>query len=110
MSLGRTLSAAALALALGACQKPAPAPVAMDSSALQAAHRGVPMLDPEVRLVGSITMAIRRHPEFKDSMLPAYHLTPAQFDSMKAEIFADSAKRATYIRLTGDSIAPRARH
>ena len=86
-----------------ACHKPAAAPVAMDSAALAAAHRGVPMLDPEVRLVASITKAMYDHPQFKDSILPAYHLTQAQFDSMKAEVLADSAKRASFVRLTGDT-------
>ena len=109
MSIGRTLSAAALVLALGACQKPANAPVAMDSAAVAAAHRGVPMLDPEVRTVASITKALYMHPEIKDSILPAYHLTRAQFDSMKAEVLADSAKRAMYVRLTGDTAQARPR-
>lgn len=99
------------ALLLGvACRKPAAAPVAMDSAALAAAHRGVPMLDPEVRMVASITKALYDHPEFKDSILPAYHLTKAQFDSMKAEVLADSAKRASYVRLTGDTAQGHPRH
>ena len=104
MTLGRQLLPALLIVA-AACHKPAPAPVAMDSAALATAHRGVPMLDPEVRLVASIVMAMRDHPEFRDSILPAYHLTKAQFDSMKAEVTADSAKNAMFMKLTAPDTA-----
>lgn len=94
-----------LGLLLGAaCHRPA-APAATDSAAVSAAHRGIPTLDPEVRLVASITVAMRDHAEFKDSILPAYRLTQAQFDSMKAEIMADSAKRAGYEHLVGSVTA-----
>jgi len=99
-----------LVLFLGACRKPAVA-VATDSVAVSAAHRGIPTLDPEVRLVASITVAMRDHAEFRDSILPAYRLTQAQFDSMKAEVMADSAKRAGYEHLVGSATAsPPARH
>lgn len=104
MTLGRYLLPTLL-LAGIACHRPAAGPVAMDSAALAAAHRGVPMIDPEVRLVASITLAMRDHPQFKDSIFPAYRLTQTQFDSMKAEVFADSAKKASFDRLTGVAAA-----
>lgn len=89
-------------VAAGACGKPAATPAA-DSAAIASAHAAVPAMDPDVRLAAGLTLALRNHPEFADSMWSAYKLTPAQFDSLKRVIAADSAKNAAYQRL----IAPR---
>ncbi|HVX88072.1 MAG TPA: hypothetical protein VG940_04030 [Gemmatimonadales bacterium] len=91
-----------LLVAVAACGKPAATPAA-DSAAIASAHAAVPAMDPDVRLAAGLTLALRNHPEFADSMWSAYKLTPAQFDSLKKVIAADSAKNAAYQRL----IAPR---
>lgn len=91
-----------LVVGLAACSKPASTPAA-DSAAVAAAHAAVPAMDPDVRLAAGLTLALRNHPEFADSMWAAYKMTPAQFDSLKRVIAADPAKDSVYQRL----IAPR---
>ena len=93
----RVVPLATLLLA-GACAKEAPRP-AVDSAAMAAAHATVPAMDPDVRLAAGLTLALRNHPEYADSMWGAYKITPAQFDSLKRVIAADSAKNAAYQRL-----------
>ena len=85
-------------LSAGACAKRAPSPAA-DSAAIAAAHANAPAMDPDVRLAAGLTLALRNHPEFADSMWAAYKLTPAQFDSLKKVIAADPAKDSVYQRL-----------
>ena len=87
-----------LAAGLVACTKPAATPAA-DSAAVAAAHANAPAMDPDVRLAAGLTLALRNHPEFADSMWSAYKLTPAQFDSLKKVIAADPAKDSVYQRL-----------
>lgn len=87
-----------LVVGLAACSKPAPTPAA-DSAAIAAAHTNAPAMDPDVRLAAGLTLALRNHPEFADSMWAAYKLTPAQFDSLKKVIAADPAKDSVYQRL-----------
>ena len=105
MTIGRRLPLFAFLLVGGACSKPAAAPM-MDSAAVAAAHAAVPMMDPEVRLAAGMTLALRSHPEMKDSMFAAYRITPAGLDSIRARIAADTAKQAAYDRLVA---APPAR-
>ena len=110
MSLGRHALPLILLLIGGACQggRDQAAP-AVDSAAIAAAHQGVPAMDPDVRLAAGITLAIRAHPEMRDSMFAAYKITPAGLDSIKALIAADSAKNAAYTRLVeGHRPAPAA--
>lgn len=103
MSLSKqTLSLLLLGL-VGACAKPA-TPAAVDS-AITAAHASAPAMDPDVRLAAGLTLALRNHPEYADSMWAAYQLTPAQFDSLKKVIEADSTKNAAYQRLIAPSTA-----
>lgn len=102
MTTGRRTLAPLLLLLGVACTKPAQAPM-MDSAAVAAAHAAVPMMDPDVRLVAGITLALRAHPEMKDSMLSAYRITQKGLDSLRAKIAADTAKQAAYDR----AIAPR---
>jgi len=100
VSFTMTKSSLLLLLAgLAACAKPAPSPAA-DSAAIAAAHAAAPAMDPDVRLAAGLTLALRNHPEFADSMWAAYKLTPAQFDSLKQVIAADPAKDSVYQRLT----------
>ncbi|HTK55762.1 MAG TPA: hypothetical protein VL295_02980 [Gemmatimonadales bacterium] len=87
-----------VAAGLVACAKPAPTPAA-DSAAVAAAHANAPAMDADVRLAAGLTLALRNHPEFADSMWAAYKLTPAQFDSLKKVIAADPAKDSVYQRL-----------
>ena len=87
-----------VAAGLVACTRPAPTPAA-DSAAIANAHTAVPAMDPDVRLAAGLTLALRNHPEFADSMWSAYKLTPAQFDSLKRVIAADPAKDSVYQRL-----------
>ena len=87
-----------IAAGLVACAKPAPTPAA-DSAAVAAAHANAPAMDADVRLAAGLTLALRNHPEFADSMWAAYKLTPAQFDSLKKVIAADPAKDSVYQRL-----------
>ena len=98
MTIGRRTLSVALLLVGVACTKPAQAPTT-DSAAVAAAHAAVPMMDPDVRLVAGITLALRAHPEMKDSMLSAYRITQAGLDSLRAKIAADTAKQAAYDRL-----------
>ena len=98
MTIGRFSPLFAFLLIGGACTKPAAAPTT-DSAAVAAAHAAVPMMDPDVRLVAGITLALRAHPEMKDSMLSAYRITVAGLDSLRARIAADTAKQAAYDRL-----------
>ena len=98
MSRSVPLVPMALFLLAGACAKPAPRPP-VDSAAMAAAHAGVPAMDPEVRLAAGLTLALRSHPEMADSMWAAYRITPAQFDSLKRKIAADSVKNAAYQQL-----------
>ena len=98
MTIGRRTLSVALLLVGVACTKPAQAPTT-DSAAVAAAHAAVPMMDPDVRLVAGITLALRAHPEMKDSMLSAYRITQAGLDSLRALIAADTAKQAAYDRL-----------
>jgi hypothetical protein len=102
MTIRSTAPLFVLLLIGAACTKPAPAP-AMDSAAIAAAHAGVPMMDPEVRLVAGITLALRAHPEMRDSMYSAYRMTPAGFDSIMARIALDPARKAAY----DQAVAPR---
>jgi hypothetical protein len=95
MTIGRFTLPATLLLLGVACTKPAQAPT-MDSAAVAAAHAAVPMMDPDVRLVAGITLALKAHPEMKDSMLSAYRITQAGLDSLRAKIAADTAKQASY--------------
>ncbi len=83
---------------LAACSKPASSPAA-DSAAIAQAHAAAPAMDPDVRLAAGLTLALRNHPEFADSMWAAYKLTSAQFDSLKKVIAADPAKDSVYQRL-----------
>ena len=94
----KTRSLLLVAAGLAACAKPAPAPAA-DSAAIAAAHANAPAMDADVRLAAGLTLALRNHPEFADSMWSAYKLTPAQFDSLKKVIAADPAKDSVYQRL-----------
>ena len=98
MIIGRRTLPVTLLLVGVACTKPAQAPM-MDSAAVAAAHAAAPMMDPDVRLVAGITLALRAHPEMKDSMLSAYRITQAGLDSLRAKIAADTAKQAAYDRL-----------
>lgn len=89
----------AILLLAGACKDAPTVGTVADSAAVAAAHAGIPAIDPDARLIASIEVAMRKHVEFKDSMLGAYRLTQAQFDSIKAIVVADSTKNATYLRL-----------
>ena len=109
MTIGRLSPLCAFLLIGGACTKPAPAPM-MDSAAVAAAHTGVAMMDPEVRLAAGMTLALRSHPEMKDSMLTAYRITQAGLDSLRARIAADTAKQAAYDRLVATSPARTTQH
>jgi hypothetical protein len=94
----KTRSLLLVAAGLVACAKPAPSPAA-DSAAVAQAHANAPAMDADVRLAAGLTLALRNHPEFADSMWAAYKLTPAQFDSLKKVIAADPAKDSVYQRL-----------
>jgi len=108
MTIGRFTLPALLLLVGAACTKPAPKPT-MDSAAVAAAHAAVPMMDPDVRLVAGITLALRAHPEMKDSMLSAYRITQKGLDSLRAKIAADTAKQAAYDRaIATHPVAPAA--
>jgi hypothetical protein len=111
MTIGRGAPLFFTLLLVGAaCTKPAQAPP-MDSAAVAAAHAGVPMMDPEVRLVAGITLALRAHPEMRDSMYSAYRMTPAGFDSIMARIALDPARKAAYDQAVAPrSTAPAATH
>ena len=109
MTIGRRILPAALLLLGVACTKPAQAPM-MDSAAVAAAHTGVPMMDSEVRLAAGMTLALRSHPEMKDSMFAAYRITQAGLDSIRARIAADTAKQAAYDRLVATPPARTTQH
>lgn len=109
MTIGRRILPAALLLLGVACTKPAAAPM-MDSTAMATTHTGVPMMDPEVRLAAGMTLALRAHPEMKDSMLSAYRITMAGLDSLRARIAADTAKQAAYDRLVATPPAKTTQH
>jgi hypothetical protein len=79
----------------------------MDSAAVAAAHAGEPGLDPDVRLAAGFALAVKAHPEMRDSMLSAYRVTAVQLDSIKARIAADTAKQAAYDQLVANGTKPR---
>ena len=109
MTIGRRTLSVALLLVGVACTKPAQAPTT-DSAAVAAAHAAVPMMDPDVRLVAGITLALRAHPEMKDSMLSAYRITQAGLDSLRAKIAADPAKQGAYDQAIASHPMAPARH
>jgi len=109
MTIGRLSPLFAFLLLGGACTKPAQAPM-MDSAAVAAAHAAVPMMDPEVRLAAGMTLALRAHPEMKDSMFAAYRITQAGLDSIHVRIAADTAKQAAYDRLVATPPARTTQH
>lgn len=88
----------ALLLVAGACKK---APEAATADTLMAGMAGMPAVDPDVQLAANITIAIRSHPGITDSILSAYGVTAAKFESMMYAIAADSAKSVTFKHITG---------
>ncbi len=87
----------ALVLVAGACKK---APEAATTDTLMAGM-AMPAVDPDVQLAANITIAIRSHPGITDSILSAYGVTAAKFESMMYAIAADSAKSVTFKHITG---------
>lgn len=91
----------ALLLVAGACKKAPEAATADTLMAGMAGMAGMPAVDPEVQLAANITIAIRSHPGITDSILSAYGVTAAKFESMMYTIAADSAKSVTFKHITG---------